>query len=64
MAVKKPMNLKVDEDLKNKYEYILWHERKPSVTADLVEYMEKRITAFEKSNGTITDKNLKEARII
>lgn len=64
MAAKKPLNLKIDEDLKKKYEYVLWHERNPNITADIVEHIEKRIAVFEKANGTITDKNMKEARII
>lgn len=59
----KQTGIRFNEDLLNKLKYAAWHER-VTLTEYITGACEKAIATFEKKQGGITDKELKEARII
>lgn len=60
---KKNVNFRQDVEIINKLAYIAWHDRE-TVTDIYNSLAEAHIKKWENKNGAITDKQLKEARII
>lgn len=55
--------IRVTSDVKSKAKYLAWFARL-SDTDLITDMLTKEIAAFEKKHGAITEKQLKEARII
>lgn len=63
MAKNAQIIVKMESELKNKLSYAAWHDRE-SITDLVTEFINKKVAAFEKKHGVITEEQLKDARII
>ena len=63
MANDTNFNMRIKSDLYNRIKYIAWHNRE-AVAQIVNRSFEEEVHQFEKEHGKITDKQLKDARII